>query len=176
MIVFRYFKRMLTAFSSHPFYNKYVKLPSATDPVPPEIRDDYRRYPFFKDAVGAIDGTHINCSPMAQERAASRNRKGLLTQNCLIACSFDFLFTYVLSGWEGSAADAAIYNDARHTDFCIPAGKYYLADAGFASCDELLVPYRGVRYHLAEWARADLRSVYHILMLIMLNLICGTTI
>jgi hypothetical protein len=60
------------------------------------------------------------------------------------------------SGWEGSAADARVYHDARTTDFTIPEGKYYLADAGFASCDELLVPYRNVRYHLAEWGRAAL--------------------
>ncbi|KIL55985.1 hypothetical protein M378DRAFT_53883, partial [Amanita muscaria Koide BX008] len=61
---------------------------------------------------------------------------------------------YVLSGWEGSAADATVYNDARSTGFPIPADKFYLADAGYATCDELLVPYRGVRYHLAEWRRA----------------------
>ena len=64
-------------------------------------------------------------------------------------------FLYILSGWEGSAADARIYHDARITDFNIPPGKYYLADAGFAACDELLVPYRGVRYHLAEWGRGN---------------------
>lgn len=62
-------------------------------------------------------------------------------------------FLYILSGWEGSAADARVYHDARITDFNIPPGKYYLADAGFAACDELLVPYCGVRYHLAEWGR-----------------------
>jgi len=27
----------------------------------------------------------------------------------------------------------------------------YLADADFPHCDQLLIPYRGVRYHLAEW-------------------------
>lgn len=148
---------MLTAFSSPPFYTANVFLPSNTETVPPEILDDPKRYPFFKDAIGAIDGTHIHSSPSAAERERARNRKGLLTQNCLMACSFDLRFTYICSRWEGSASDAAIYNDARQTDFPVIAGKYYLADAGFASCDELLTPYRGVRYHLAEWERADLR-------------------
>jgi hypothetical protein len=60
-------------------------------------------------------------------------------------------FVYVLSGWEGSAADACVYHNTRITDFNIPPGKYYLADAGFGACDELVVPYRGVCYHLAEW-------------------------
>jgi hypothetical protein len=52
---------------------------------------------------------------------------------------------------------------SRLMDFLIPAGKYYLADAGFALCDTLLVPYRGVWYHLAEWGRAAVRYVEPIL-------------
>jgi hypothetical protein len=65
----------------------------------------------------------------------------------------------VLNGWEGSTADSVVYYDARQHDFRIPEGLYYLADAGYPSCKELLVPYRGVRYHLAEWSRANLRFV-----------------
>jgi DDE superfamily endonuclease len=59
----------------------------------------------------------------------------------LAVCSFDLRFTYFLSGWEGSAADSTIFNDAHQVDFYIPRGRYYLADAGFASSDVLLVPY-----------------------------------
>jgi DDE superfamily endonuclease len=150
---------MLTIFSSTPFYTRYVYLPHENDPIPPEIHNNPKRYPFFRDAIGAIDGTHIACSPSEKERAAARNRKGLLTQNCLMACSFDLRFTYVLSGWEGSAADALVFQNARRTDFPVPNGKYYLADAGFPLCPELLVPFRGVRYHLAEWGRARIRYV-----------------
>ena len=50
-----------------------------------------------------------------------------------------------------------MFMHARLMDFMIPQGKYYLADAGFAACDTLLVPYRGIRYHLAEWGRAGVR-------------------
>ena len=45
----------------------------------------------------------------------------------------------------------------------VPEGKYYLADAGFGACDQLLLPYRGVRYHLAEWGRANVRYVIFLL-------------
>jgi len=69
----------------------------------------------------------------------------------------DFRFQYVLSGWEGSAADSTLFHDARTSDLTILEGKYYLADAGFGACDALLIPYRGVRYHLAEWGRASVR-------------------
>jgi hypothetical protein len=32
-----------------------------------------------------------------------------------------------------------------------------LPDVGFAACALLLIPYRGVRYHLAEWGQARIR-------------------
>ena len=52
-----------------------------------------------------------------------------------------------------------MFTHARLLDFTIPWGYYYIADTGFALCDALLAPYRGVRYHLAEWGRAGVRSV-----------------
>ncbi len=52
-----------------------------------------------------------------------------------------------------------MYIDSRTTDLKVQPGKYYLADAGFPLDSALLTPYRGVRYHLAEWGRADLRYV-----------------
>jgi len=39
--------------------------------------------------------------------------------------------------------------------------RYLLEDAGFASCDALLVPYRGVRYHLREWRQGRTRYAGH---------------
>jgi hypothetical protein len=152
---FRYFRKIVTIFSSPPFYTAHVRQPVASDPIPPQIRGNSKFFPFFKDAVGAIDGSHIHSSPPASMREACRNRKGFISQNCLFACDFGLQFVYALTGWEGSATDARVYEDA--TDFHIPAGKYYLADAGYPLCNNLLVPYRGVRYHLAEWGRAGVR-------------------
>lgn len=148
---------MLHAFSSPTIYTKYVRLPRADEPTPATISTNPRFFPYFKNAIGAIDGTHIACTPSADERETARNRKGFTSQNCLVCCNFDLQFTYVYSGTGGSTADASIYHDARINDLVIPAGKYYLADAGFPLCPELLVPYRGERYHLAEWGRAQLR-------------------
>lgn len=144
-------------FLSPPFYNKYVHLPHEDDPIPSEIRQNPKFYPFFKDALGAIDGTHINCTPSAEQQQAARDRKGALTTNCLAACTFDMCFMYIFSGWEGSTADSTMFQDARVTDFRVPVGKYYLADAGFPTCDALVIPIRGPRYHLQEWGRAQLR-------------------
>jgi hypothetical protein len=86
-----------------------------------------------------------------------RSRKGRISTNLLAACRFSLQFCYLLSGWEGSAADSRVFENAWQTDFPIPPGIYYLADAGFPLCDALLVPYRGVRYHLKEWAQSGQR-------------------
>lgn len=79
-----------------------------------------------------------------------RNQKGFISQNCLFCCSFDFGFTYALIRWEGSAADARIFSDAIQTDLNVPHGWYFLADAGFPHCKELLVPYQGVQFRNGE--------------------------
>jgi hypothetical protein len=160
---------MLTIFSSPPFYTTYVRLPTAEDPSPSEIRDNPKLWPFFKDALGAIDGSHIHCAPPAIDRASYRNRKGFCSQNCLFACNFSLQFVYSLTEWEGSATDARVFEDACQHDLQIPATKYYLADAGFPLCDRLLVPYRGVRYHLAEWGRANVWCVTSMTVSILLT-------
>jgi len=135
-------------------YYDLIELPTANSPVPEEIRINKKFFPFFKDCIRAIDGTHIPMHVPEVLRAAYRNRKGGISQNILAATTMNMLFTYVLPGWEGSAADSRIFDDARAINFAIPEGRYYLADAGYANCDALLVPYRGVRYHLKEWGNA----------------------
>ena len=135
---------MLCIFSSYPFYTKYVLLPTANDPVPPEIRHNPKFWPYFKDALGAIDGSHIRSSPPASQRSSYRDHKGDISQNCLFACSFDLQFVFAYTGWEGSATDARVYESALMDGLDIPPGKYYLADAGFPSTNELLIPYRSI--------------------------------
>jgi hypothetical protein len=129
----------------------YVHLPDADSPTLLEVQQNPKFYPYFVDTIGAIDSTHFACHPNCADRDAARNHEGGLTQNCLAACSFNMSFIYILSGWEGSVANACVYYSARITDFHIPPGKYYLTNAGFVACDELLVPYHGVWYHLAKW-------------------------
>lgn len=83
-----------------------------------------------------------------------RGQKLYPSQNVLAVVDFDLRFTYVLAGWEGSAHDSLVLNDAltRRAGLKIPEGKFFLADAGFAARLGILPPYRGVRYHLNEFA------------------------
>ena len=76
---------------------------------------------------------------------------------------------YAVTGWDGSTADAHMWNDAHMSGLCMPPGKYLLADAGFGICDALLVPYRGVWYHVKEWHRSNLRYVVLITSLVLLG-------
>lgn len=137
---------------SNSMYASFVKLPKEDAPVPPKIAENSKLYPFFKDCLGAIDGTHIYACVPSEDRARFRNRKNVISQNVLAVVNFNMEFMYVLSGWEGSAADGRVLEDARSRDFRIPNSKFYLADAGFSASQHILVPYRGVRYHLREWA------------------------
>ena len=88
----------------------------------------------------SIDGSHIHSVLPASEQAFNWNRKGFLSQNCVFACSFDLKFVYSLTGWEGSASDAQVYDDAWSKDIYILDGKYYLADVGFPATQQLLTP------------------------------------
>ena len=151
--------RILDALTSEKVYSTYIKLLTRNSPVPREIRDSPDFWPFFKDCIGAIDGSHIPAFVPESLRARFHDRKGQISQNVLAACSMDMAFLYMLPSWEGSAADSHIFESARREDFRIPDGQYYLADAGYGNCDALLIPYRGVRYHLKEWGSSSNRPV-----------------
>ncbi|KAL0454243.1 UNVERIFIED_CONTAM: hypothetical protein Slati_0763500 [Sesamum latifolium] len=89
------------------------------------------------------------------EKGRYRTRKGQVAVNVLGVCNPNMQFIYVLSGWEGSAADSRVLRDAihQHGGLRVPVGNYYLCDNGYANAEGFLTPYRGVRYHLREWDR-----------------------
>ncbi|KAA8544664.1 hypothetical protein F0562_019489 [Nyssa sinensis] len=123
--------------------------------IPLEIVNSSRFYPYFKNCVGAIDGTHVRVKVSNEDAPRYRGRKNYPTQNVLAACSFDLRFTYILPGWEGTAVDSRIIKNAltRDDNLKIPNGKYYLVDAGYMLRSGLIAPYRGVRYHLKEYTK-----------------------
>ncbi|QHO58284.1 L10-interacting MYB domain-containing protein [Arachis hypogaea] len=122
----RHFHNVLHAILS--LEGEFFKQPSGED-VPYEIHNSSRFYPFFKDCIGAIDGTHSRVKVSRVEAPRFRGRKDHPTQNILAA--------YALS---------------REHPLRIPKGKYYLGDAGFMLKPGILTPYRGVRYHLKEYS------------------------
>ena len=95
---------------------------------------------------------------IAEEKAPPyRNRKGTLSHNVMVACDFNLNFTFISCGWEGSVSDAGVLRSAISKGFQVPEGKFYLVDGGYANAPQFLAPYRGVRYHIAEFRRRSSR-------------------
>ncbi|KAL6553214.1 hypothetical protein OROGR_007056 [Orobanche gracilis] len=89
----------------------------------------------------------------AVDKPIYRSRKGDIATNVLAVCDINERFVYVLSGWEGSAADGRVLKDAvsRENGLKVPTGSYYLCDSGYTNGEGFLAPYRGFKYHLREW-------------------------
>ncbi|XP_077249152.1 uncharacterized protein LOC143888595 [Tasmannia lanceolata] len=144
----RYFNKVLRAILK--LVDRFIK-PSSSN-TPRQIRENDRWYPYFKDCIGAIDGTHIPAKVPADIKLCFIGRKGSPTQNVLAACDFDLKFTFVLAGWEGTVSDSRMLGDTLSNDariICHP-GKFYLADAGFPLLENFITPFRKTKYHLSE--------------------------
>jgi hypothetical protein len=72
-----------------------------------------RFWPHFKDAIGAIDGTHIKVIVPKELEIQHMNRKGYTSQNVMAICDFDLRFTFVVPGWPGSVHDTRVWADAQ---------------------------------------------------------------
>ncbi|KAL2231119.1 UNVERIFIED_CONTAM: hypothetical protein Sindi_1706300 [Sesamum indicum] len=95
--------------------------------IHPRIHYNTYFFPYFKDCVGAIDGTLIAASVPVSMQNAYRSRHGDISQNVMAVCDFDLMFTYVMAGWEG---------------------KYYLVDSAYPNFSGFLVSYRQDHYHI----------------------------
>ena len=134
---------------------KFLMVRYNTREVQPQILQNKKFSPFFDNCIGAIDGTHIPAVAPENEQHAFHNQKGTVMQNLLGVVNFDLTFQYALTGWEGSTHYGKVFQDALTKGLNIPVGKYYLGDAGYALKPYCLTPYRGTRYHLKEFARAQ---------------------
>ena len=71
--------------------------------VPSKIHDDERHWPYFKDCIRAIDGTHVPVKIFSSKQISYIGQKGTHTQNVMVVCDFCMYFTFVWAGWEGIA-------------------------------------------------------------------------
>ncbi|KAL0557101.1 hypothetical protein IC582_005619 [Cucumis melo] len=83
------------------------------------------RWKWFENCFGALDGTYIKVNVSATDRPRYKTRKGEVATNVLGVCDTKGDFVFVLSGWEGSAADSRILRDAisRYNGLKVPKGK-----------------------------------------------------
>ncbi|XP_018435774.1 uncharacterized protein LOC108808072 [Raphanus sativus] len=76
--------------------------------VCPVLGNDDRYWPFFKDCIGALDGTHISFRSPKGNAEAYRGRKHVPTMNVLAICNFDMKFVYAYVGVPGRAHDTKV--------------------------------------------------------------------
>ncbi|XP_052197195.1 uncharacterized protein LOC127804376 [Diospyros lotus] len=122
--IHKWFKRVLRAVCS-----LGTEIISPTNQNGPHERL-LRKYPFFKNCIGAIDGMHVAAWVPASRQTSFRGRKTNVTQNVMLACNFDMKFIFVHAGWED---------------------QFYLVDSGYPNMPGFLAPYRGRRYHLRDY-------------------------
>ncbi|KAL8523538.1 hypothetical protein ACS0TY_013486 [Phlomoides rotata] len=108
-------------------------------PTPVDDECTHSRWKHFKGCLGALDGTLIDVTVPEIDKARYRTRKGTISVNILAVCNRSMRFVYMLTGWEGSVADARVLRDAvcRNDGFTVPHG---LMDAGTA--DQTNAPLR----------------------------------
>ncbi|KAL0925637.1 hypothetical protein M5K25_004002 [Dendrobium thyrsiflorum] len=154
--VSRYFNMVLHALIS--FADEFINLPQGDVECHPFVRSNAQLYPYFKNTIGAIDGTHITVVVNNNLQNRYRNRKGFTSQNVMVAVSFDRQFVYLV-GWEGSTANMHVLRWAVEKDqFAVPRNYYYLVDSDYTNTDKLIAPFRVYRYHLADYRRNTSRS------------------
>jgi hypothetical protein len=126
------------------------------------ITSNPRFWPYSHNCIGAIDRTHIPIT-FSEERAPPfRNKKGTLSQNVMLVCYFDLIFTFISCWWEGSASDDGVLQSALRKGFTVLDGKYYLVDGGYANTP-FIAPYRGVSYILVN-IEGEGRELYMLTM------------
>ena len=66
----------------------------------------------------------MKASVSQREQPKYIGRKGYATQNIMAACDFNMCFTFVWAGWEGTAHDTRIFNEAlRRPEVKFPVPK-----------------------------------------------------
>ncbi|MFQ6658477.1 hypothetical protein Gotur_027729, partial [Gossypium turneri] len=103
------------------------------------------RWKWFKNCLGALNGTHIKIRVPRVDKPRYRTRKGDIATNVLGVCTPEMQFVYVLPGWEGSVVDGRVLRDAitRRHGLKVPHGCYYLVDFGYTNCEGFLAHFRG---------------------------------
>ncbi|KAL6345953.1 hypothetical protein AAG906_025233 [Vitis piasezkii] len=62
------------------------------------VASNPKYFPWFKDCIGAIDGTRISAWVLIDRQNSFRGRKTIITQNVMCAYDFDMMFTFVYVG------------------------------------------------------------------------------
>jgi hypothetical protein len=97
----------------------------------PRITKDHRMMPFFKDCIGAIDGSHVATVSPSHDQIRYIGRSGRATQNVVFVVDFDLRFTYASIGQTRSMHDTSLLFNALERDANLfphpPSGNFLLS-------------------------------------------------
>ncbi|XP_020597786.1 uncharacterized protein LOC110037471 [Phalaenopsis equestris] len=124
-IISRYFYKDMQALVSLTTQNIKQSDPSFTT-IPEQIANNPRYMSYFKNCIGAIDGTHVNARLPSHERIAYIGRSGIEH-----SVSLTHLQSFI-------------------------TGKYYLVDVGYPMLRGYLKPYPDTRYHIPDFERVHI--------------------
>lgn len=122
----------------------YIKWPSIEDKR--SIASKFRHLNYFKNCIGAIDGSHIAIPKPSKNQESYVNRKGY--HSLLLQCVAlpDKSFSDIYCGEPGSLHDSRVlrksplYRRAEDRNFW---GKYYiLGDSAYPNLNWLITPFR----------------------------------
>ncbi|XP_035543581.1 uncharacterized protein LOC118347669 [Juglans regia] len=113
--------------------------------------------------LGALDDTMISAAAPARLSNAYRNRYNRIAQKVLCLCEFVMKFTFVYTGWEGTAHDARVFPDAlsraRNGFPCPDPRYYYLVDSAFPCIEKFMTPYPRERQRMIVTACCTLHNL-----------------
>ncbi|KAF8400360.1 hypothetical protein HHK36_013658 [Tetracentron sinense] len=81
---------------------------------------DVNKWKWFKNCLGALNGTYVNLIVPIEDQPRYRNRKYDISKKVLGVCDPNMKFIW----WEGTASDSQVLRDAlrRHNRFQVPSG------------------------------------------------------
>ncbi|KAJ0046961.1 hypothetical protein Pint_05049 [Pistacia integerrima] len=91
--------------------------------IPDNSTDD--RWKWFKNCLGALDGTYIKVHVPTDDIPRYRSRKSEVATNVLGVCTPVMQFIYVLPVWKGFVADGRVLKDVitRRNGLKVPQGN-----------------------------------------------------
>lgn len=128
--------------------------PPSLDETPPKILRNAKRYPWFKDCIGALDWTHIPIVVLTNQATLYRSgKKNECTQNVIAICSFHMRFTWIWPGWEGQHMIGGSFQKLRQDKMPISSSlnkEILFGRWGYPNTRGYLGQYKNCKCHLRD--------------------------
>ncbi|CAN6868921.1 unnamed protein product, partial [Brassica oleracea] len=113
-----------------------------------------RYWPYFRDCIGALDGTHVSVRVRSDQKERFWNvRKQFASMNVLAICNLDMKCIYAYVGTPGRAHDTKVLTYCAQSDTFFPTppeGKYFVVDSGYPNRKGYLIVEQNTTHIMIE--------------------------